>query len=188
MLSGKKEHRNKTEQKVFRSISRKLAPIDEEIADEYLSWLDKKTTYFRNSIEKNGYGAQPDHLSRGDVVWVEFGINVGTELSDYKTKGHYAVVWAVDLGNVIVIPLSSRDAPGSELTFDIGVIPELNEKDKETHSYLKLDAIRSISKRRVARMAGKLNGKITLSKENISLVEQAIKFAFFSHSDQVNDE
>ncbi len=170
----------KTEQKVFRSIANKLAPIDEEIATEYLLWLDKKTTYFRNSIEKSGYGAQPDSLARGDVVWVEFGINVGTELSDYKTKGHYALVWAIDLGNVIVIPLSSRDAPGSELTFDIGVIPELNDKDQETHSFLKLDAIRSISKRRVARLSGKTNGKITLSKENIALVEAAIRLAFLS--------
>lgn len=92
------------------------------------------------------------------------------------------MVWAVDLGNIIVIPLSSRDAPGSTLTFDIGVIKELNDdkESQETHSYLKLDAIRSISKRRIARMTGKANGKITLSKENIELVEKAIQIAFLS--------
>lgn len=173
----------KNEQKIFRSIAKKLENMDQEIATEYLSWLDKKTSYFRSSIEKSGYGAQPDDLKRGDIVWVEFGINVGTELSDYKTKGHYALVWAIDLGNVIVIPLSSRDAPGSELTFDIGIIPELNEKDQETHSFLKLDAIRSISKRRVARMTGKEKGKITLSPENMKQVEQAIRFAFLSTYD-----
>lgn len=96
------------------------------------------------------------------------------------TKGHYALVWAVDLGNIVVIPLSSRDAVGSNLTFDIGVIPELNEDDSDTHSYLKLDAIRSISKRRIARMSGRENGKITLSEDNIRLVEQAIKIAFLN--------
>jgi len=184
MLSKKRKKVSKTEQKVFSSISKKLANIDEELAIEYLSWLDKKTTYFRSSIEKTGYGAQPDQLKRGDIVWVEFGINVGTELSDYKTKGHYALVWAIDLGNVIVIPLSSRDAPGSEMTFDIGVIKELNYGlESETHSYLKLDAIRSISKRRVSRMSGFEHGKISLSDEMISLVSKVIEITFLKEKD-----
>lgn len=182
MSFKKKRSFYEEEQKIFRSIQSKLAPLEQEVAMEYLTWLDKKTSYFRSSMEKSGYGTQPDSLKRGDVVWVEFGINVGTELSDYKTRGHYALVWAVDLGNIIVIPLSSRDAPGSTLTFDIGVIKELNDdkESQETHSYLKLDAIRSISKRRIARMTGKANGKITLSKENIELVEKAIQIAFLS--------
>ena len=148
----------------FNSIYKKLSSIDSEIAGEFIAWLDKKATYFKESINKSGYNTQPDNIKRGDIVWVEFGINVGTELSDFNTKGHYALVWAVDLGNIVVIPLSSRDAIGSNLIFDIGVIPELNEDDSDTHSYLKLDAIRSISKRRIARMIGRDDGKITLSK------------------------
>ncbi len=184
MLGRKKKKIVKTEKKVFSSISNKLNNIDEEIALEYLSWLDKKTTYFRSSMEKSGYGAQPDNLKRGDIVWVEFGINVGTELSDFKTKGHYALVWAIDLGNVIVIPLSSRNSPGSEMTFDIGVIPELNDNNEmETHSYLKLDAIRSISKRRLSRMAGFEHGKITLSEELIKMVSQAIELSFLNNNE-----
>ena len=165
----------------FNSIYKKLSSIDSEIAGEFIAWLDKKATYFKESINKSGYNTQPDNIKRGDIVWVEFGINVGTELSDFNTKGHYALVWAVDLGNIVVIPLSSRDAIGSNLTFDIGVIPELNEDDSDTHSYLKLDAIRSISKRRIARMIGRDDGKITLSKENIKLVEEAIKVAFLNN-------
>lgn len=166
----------------FNNIYKKLSSIDSEIAGEFIAWLDKKTTYFKDSVNKTGYNTQPDNIQRGDIVWVEFGINVGTELSDFNTKGHYALVWAVDLGNIVVIPLSSRDAIGSNLTFDIGVIPELNEDDSDTHSYLKLDAIRSISKRRIARMSGRENGKITLSDDNIKLVEQAIKIAFLNEN------
>ena len=165
----------------FNSIYKKLSSIDSEIAGEFIAWLDKKATYFKESINKSGYNTQPDNIKRGDIVWVEFGINVGTELSDFNTKGHYALVWAVDLGNIVVIPLSSRDAIGSNLIFDIGVIPELNEDDSDTHSYLKLDAIRSISKRRIPRMIGRDDGKITLSKENIKLVEEAIKVAFLNN-------
>ncbi|MCH5180244.1 MAG: type II toxin-antitoxin system PemK/MazF family toxin [Erysipelotrichales bacterium] len=172
--------RQKDAKKAFKNIYKKLGNIESEIASEYLSWLDKKTSYFKDSVNKTGYNTQPDNLGRGDIVWVEFGINVGTELSDYNTRGHYALVWAVDLGNIVVIPLSSRDAIGSNLTFDIGIIPELNDEDKEQHSYLKLDAIRSISKRRIARMTGRENGKISLSKENIKLVEKAIEVAFLN--------
>ena len=165
--------------KIFKSIENKLYGIDQEMANEYLSWLDKKTSYLRKSLEKEGYGVQPDNLQRGDIVWIEFGINVGTELSDYKTKGHYGVVWNVDLGNVVVIPLSSRETTGSELTYDLGIIEGLNEKE-DTHSYLKIDAIRSISKRRIGRMNNKENGKITLSSEKIDLIKKALIDSFIN--------
>ncbi len=158
------------------NIERKLKYTNHELAEEYLSWLDKKTDYFLESLEKQGYQTQPDDLNVGDVVWVEFGINVGTELSDYNTKGHYAVVIGLDLGNVIVIPLSSRDGSNSALTFDIGVIEGLNYKNQ--HSYLKIDAIRSVSKRRIGRMVGKNNGKITLSKKTFDDVKKALAIAF----------
>ena len=108
---------------------------------------------------------------------VEFGINVGTELSDYKTKGHYGVVWKVDLGNVIVIPLSSNKSIGSSLTYDLGIIEGLNENDKN-HSYLKLDAIRSVSKRRIGRMNNKENGKLTLAEDKIDVIRKAIFNSF----------
>ena len=167
------------QQGIFDSISNKLEDIDQEVAAEYLNWLDRKTSYFKKTITKASYGLQPDNIKRGDVIWVEFGINVGTELSDFNTKGHFAVVWAVDLGNIIVIPLSSRDSPGSMLTFDLGYIKDLNDKEEFTHSYLKLDAIRSISKRRIGRIAGKDGGKIVLPKKIINKIRHAIKNSFF---------
>ena len=128
---------------------------------------------------KEGYQTQPDNLSRGDIVWCEFGINVGAELSDYKTKGHYAVVWTIDLGNVIVIPLTSQKPNSNELTFDIGVIKGLNEKD-DVHSYLKVDAIRSVSKRRIGRIIGKENGKIILDNSKVNLIKKIIYDTFLS--------
>ncbi len=180
MLNRSKRKTNAKADEVFSSIKKQLQNIDSEIALEYLTWLDRKTAYLNQSINKLGYGAQPDNLSRGDVVWVEFGINVGTELSDYKTHGHYALVWAIDLGNVVVIPLSSRDAPGSLLTFDLGIIEGLNDKNENAHSFLKLDAIRSVSKRRIARMNGQDTGKITLKDEMIEKVKRAIEMAFLN--------
>ena len=156
-------------------IQRKLENINQELTEEYVSWLERKTDFFLESIEKHGYQTQPDDLIPGDIVWVEFGINVGTELSDFKTKGHYAIVIALDLGNVVVIPLSSRDSH-SALTFDLGVIDGFNNKNQ--HSFLKIDAIRSVSKRRIRRMQGKTNGKISIDKETFLKVKKAIVLAF----------
>ena len=159
----------------LKNIENKLNNIDNEVAEEYIEWIDKKTTYLKQSLDRSGYGPQPDDLKRGDIVWVEFGINVGTELSDHQTKGHYAIVWAVDLGNVIVIPLSSRPAPGSCLTYDVGVIEGLVEEGVNYKSYLKLDAIRSVSKRRIGRMPGKCGGKVTIDQKLLNTVQDIIR-------------
>ena len=160
---------------ILKSIENKLSNIDSEVAEEYIEWIDRKTTYLKQSLDRTGYGPQPDDLKRGDIVWVEFGINVGTELSDHQTKGHYAIVWAVDLGNVIVIPLSSRPAPGSCLTYDVGVIEGLVQEGVNYRSYLKLDAIRSVSKRRIGRMPGKNGGKVTIDEKLLNTIQEIIK-------------
>ena len=159
----------------LKSIESKLNNIDYEVAEEYIEWIDRKTTYLKQSLDRSGYGPQPDDLKRGDIVWVEFGINVGTELSDHQTKGHYAIVWAVDLGNVIVIPLSSRPAPGSCLTYDVGVIEGLVQEGVNYRSFLKLDAIRSVSKRRIGRMPGKTGGKVTIDDNLLHTIQEIIK-------------
>lgn len=155
---------------VTKNIIKKLDNIDSEIATEFVEWFDKKATYLKQSIKKSSYLPQPDDLKKGDIVWVEFGINVGTELSDRNKKGHYAVVWAIDLGNIIVIPLSSKPIANSKLSLDIGVIKQLNLDNSEAHSYLKVDAIRSICKRRISRMSKQKDGKVSLSEDKIKMI------------------
>ena len=107
--------------KFKKDLDKKLKNVDNNIAEEYVNWLFRKTALFEESYKKSGYSTQPDDLTRGDIIFAEFGINIGAELSDYKTHGHYCVCWAIDLGNVIVIPLSSSDTKGSFLTFDFVV-------------------------------------------------------------------
>lgn len=164
--------------KVTSSIEKKLLNIDSEIATEFLEWFDKKATYLKQSLQKSSYLPQPDDLKKGDVVWVEFGINVGTELSDRNKKGHYAVVWAIDLGNIIVIPLSSKPIASSKLSLDLGIIDELNLEDSKAHSYLKVDAIRSICKRRISRMSKQSSGKVTLDDKTIEKISNFLKENF----------
>lgn len=163
----------------YLSIEKKLKGIDKKVVNEYLEWLDTKTTFFADSLRKKSYRPQPDNIIPGDVIWVEFGINIGTELSDYNTKGHYAVVVLVSLGNLVVIPLTSKENNDSLFCFDLGYIPDLT-KDKDYHSYLKLDAIRSISKRRVGRMINKEKGKIHLSSKMMKKIQKAMKMAFLN--------
>ena len=164
---------NITQEKIFKNIKKNLINLDPDLCLQYLFWLEKKTMYFRQSVLKVSYGSQPDNIQRGDLVWVEFGVNIGNELSDIFTKGHYAVVWAVDLGNVVVIPLTSRTSYNSKLCLDLGIIKGLND-DGMTRSYLKLDAIRSISKRRIGRMPNKNQGKLVLSDQQMSKIKDHI--------------
>lgn len=168
---------NLTQEKIFKNIRKNLINLDPDLTIQYLLWLEKKTLYFRQSVLKVSYGSQPDDIRRGDIVWVEFGVNVGSELSDIFTKGHYAVVWAIDLGNVVVIPLTSRNSYNSMLCLDLGYIEGLNDADV-TNSYLKLDAIRSVSKRRIGRMANKISGKMTLNDEQIKAIKNHISNYF----------
>ena len=63
------------------------------------------------------------------------------------------------------------------MTFDLGIIEGLDEKET-IHSYLKLDAIRSISKRRIRRLQGKKDGKITLPSSKIEEIKKIIYHSF----------
>lgn len=174
--------------RILKNIKRKLFDIDPLLSLEYLNWLDKKTNYFRQSVFKLGYGPQPDDIKRGDIVWVEFGVNVGSELSDMSTKGHYALVWLIDLGNVVVIPLTSRPSDSSPLTIELGVIEELNSENTNQTSYLKLDAIRSVSKRRIGRMPSKDGGKITMDADKIELVKKHIyEYLIKDYSNEIEE-
>ena len=158
---------------LLKNIKKNLSGIDPNLAMQYLMWLDKQTAYFKDGVLKNGYGSQPDNLQRGDIVWVEFGINIGTELSDIFTKGHYALVWQIDLGNIVVIPLTSRNSYNSPLCLNLGIIKGLNDANP-TNSYLKLDAIRSISKRRISRITNSETGKVSLEAQKMRLVKKHI--------------
>lgn len=175
---------NFTQDKIFKNIRKSLINLDSDLTMQYLLWLERKTQYFRQSVLKVSYASQPDDIKRGDIVWVEFGVNIGNELSDVFTKGHYALVWAIDLGNVVVIPLTSRNSYNSKLCLDLGVIKGLND-DCLMKSYLKLDAIRSVSKRRIARMTNKPQGKLSLSDEQVDKVKEHM-YNYFIQEDPSN--
>lgn len=48
-------------------------------------------------------------MERGDIIWVNFGINVGDEFSDIGTDGHFAIYWSQNGFQIIVIPISAEE-------------------------------------------------------------------------------
>lgn len=69
---------------------------------DYLEWIDKKTKIIINSpkfLEKS-----KEYIVRGDVIWVEFGFNIGEEFSGR----HPAVVLKNGGKTLLVIPITSK--------------------------------------------------------------------------------
>lgn len=69
---------------------------------DYLEWIDKKTKIIINSpnfIEKS-----KEYIMRGDVIWVEFGYNIGEEFSGR----HPALVLKNGGKTLLVLPITSK--------------------------------------------------------------------------------
>lgn len=76
---------------------------------DYLEWIDKKTKIIMNSpefIEKS-----KEYIVRGDVVWVEFGFNIGEEFSGR----HPAVVLKNGGKTLLVLPITSKQPTEKQL-------------------------------------------------------------------------
>ena len=95
------------------------------------------------------------------------------QLIEYSSTNNRDCAWADNL----IIKLKNKKITKIENLYL--TINTLNDKEEFTHSYLKLDAIRSISKRRIGRIAGKDGGKIVLPKKTINKIRHAIKNSFF---------
>ena len=76
---------------------------------DYLEWIDKKTKIIMNSpefLEKS-----KEYIVRGDVVWVEFGFNIGEEFSGR----HPAVVLKNGGKTLLVLPITSKQPTEKQL-------------------------------------------------------------------------
>lgn len=97
--------------------------------------------YKLNKVNKNEHLNYVPYVTRKQVIWVDFGINIGQELN----HSHPAIVLysRPNVGTVLVVPLTGKpnDSP---VILDIGSI-----KDFEDFSYCKIDQIRAVSKLRI---------------------------------------
>jgi len=76
---------------------------------DYLEWIDKKTKIIINSREF--LQKSKECIVRGDVVWVEFGFNIGEEFSGR----HPAVVLKNGGKTLLVLPITSKQPTEKQL-------------------------------------------------------------------------
>jgi mRNA-degrading endonuclease toxin of MazEF toxin-antitoxin module len=122
------------------NIDDELDKLNTNQKQELEKWFAEQI-YKLNKVSKNDKLNYVPYVTRKQVVWVDFGVNIGQELN----HSHPAVVLysRPNVGTVLVAPLTSKKNE-SNVVIDIGEI-----KDFEGFSYCKIDQIRAISKLRI---------------------------------------
>ena len=147
------------------SIVSNLYEVESDFAIEFCKWLMKKSNYAKRHALRERFPSLPKDMQRGDIVWVEFGINIGDELSDQYKDGHYAMIWAQQGFVFTVFPLaSSEDKTFNDCAVNIGNIPHL---PGDEDSYLKVDMIRSVSIRSIRKLNNVRAGKVSITDDKI---------------------
>ena len=129
-------------------INKELSKLNINQQQELEKWFVEHI-YKLNKVNKNEQLNYVPYVTRKQVIWVDFGVNIGQELN----HSHPAVVLysKPNVGTVLVAPLTSKSNK-SDIVINIGEI-----KDFEGFSYCKIDQIRAISKLRI--QTKKYNGK-----------------------------
>lgn len=143
--------------------------LDLEInkATLFAEWCQQKSSIYNKSLLKKAYPKLPNKIERGDIVMCELGINIPPEFGNDGTGRHFVIVWAQQGHNFIVIPITKQAPPKSNVhTIPLGAIPGM----PQPNNFAKLDAIRTVSIRRLGRVLGNRDGKIsdTNVKEKIN--------------------
>ena len=110
------------------------------------NWLEKESSLFKNEV-KNKVGNKPN-FKRGEIIKVDFGINIGSELSNV----HFAIVLNSDdnnnVDNITVLPLTSK--PGYRRLYLGDLLKSFkNDKRYNKNSYALITQITTISKQKI---------------------------------------
>ena len=110
------------------------------------NWLEKESSIFKNEANKKEY-KKPNFRS-GEIIKVDFGVNIGSELSNT----HFAIVLNSDdnnnVDNITVIPLTSK--AGYKRIYIGNVLkPFIKDKKYNKNSYALITQITTISKKKV---------------------------------------
>lgn len=159
LLKDDIQKRNEAKTIISRIIS-SLDYIESEKAVRMSEWLSKKAKYYK----QQGFGNSPRDIKKGDIVRVELGYNIGDELSDDEQKCHFVLVWARKGFLFVGIPLTSTPQTNNEFGVNLGKIDKLPE---DTDTWAKLEAMRSLSIKRVLWMEQCEEGKITFDTDSI---------------------
>ncbi len=122
------------------NINYELNKLNNNQRQELEKWFAEQI-YKLTKISKNEQLNYVPYVTRKQVIWVDFGVNIGQELN----HSHPAVVLysRPNSGTVLVAPLTSKQNM-SNVIIDIGKI-----QDFEDFSYCKIDQLRAVSKLRI---------------------------------------
>ena len=149
---------SKRYQYVYESNNNKFSKIG--------NWLEKESTLFTKVV--NGIKPNKPNFRRGEIIKVDFGINLGSELSNT----HFAIVLNSDdnnnVDNLTVIPLTSKT--GYKRFFLGNILKSFGDKyNKDT--YALITQITTISKTKVFKNNIKFYcDKDILEKLNIEII------------------
>lgn len=156
LLRDDQSKRNELKGKLDTVFSNML-DLSVEKADLFIDWCMNKSALYNKALLKKQYPKLPNNIQRGDIVMCELGINVPPEFGNDGTGRHFVVVWSQQGHNFIVIPITKQEPPvGNVHTIELGKIDGMPAKC----NYAKLDAIRTVSIRRLGRVIGEKDGKI----------------------------
>ena len=129
-------------------INTELSKLNNNQRQELEKWFADQI-YKLKKVNNNELLNYVPYVTRKQIVWVDFGVNIGQELN----HSHPAIVLysRPNVGTVLVAPLTSKSNE-SNVVINIGEI-----KNFEGFSYCKIDQLRAISKLRI--QTKKYNGK-----------------------------
>ncbi len=108
------------------------------------NWLEKESTIFKNEVNRKIFNKP--NFKKGEIIKVDFGVNLGSELS----HTHFAIVLNNDnnsVDNITVVPLTSK--PGYK-RFCLGkLLLPFNDKKYNKNTYALITQIKTISNNRV---------------------------------------
>ncbi|MFJ8357023.1 hypothetical protein [Bacillus paramycoides] len=177
-----------------------LLDIDENYAESYLQWsLSKLKTNIKHQKEtdlkkeRNKCATEkekqdvtkkirtvahkdiPRNISKGDIVHVTFGLNIGDELSDIKSDntllaGHYGIVLGQKGFMFLIIPITSQyQRIEPKMTLDTSDLP-----GTYTTSHVAFAKMKSVHIRRINRIHSIPDGKKTLDPVLLKELEDKV--------------
>lgn len=153
----------------FKSAIKRL---DTEKQQKLLKWIEIQSKYLH--WEETFDPTYLIKYNRGDVIFANFGFNVGSEFGG----PHYAVVLddnSKTSNTLMVVPLSSLDEGESkddlhEMDAYLGVIPDINEKEV----FARIAQMRPLSKIRIYDPKKARDPKIKLTSDQLDIIDKKI--------------
>lgn len=132
------------------------------------NWLEKESTLFKK--ESDGKTSNKPNFKRGEIIKVDFGINLGSELSNT----HFAIVLNSDdnnnVDNLTVIPLTSKS--GYKRFYLENILKPFGNQKYNKDTYALITQITTISKTKIFNSNIKCYcDKTILEKLNIEIID-----------------